>query len=271
MTKERILITGSKGFIGRNLASKLSDKYIITEINEDLFNNDNWHKLLDEELNRSELKVVFHIGAVSNTLEKDVNYMMTRNYEFTKRLVDFCVQKNLPIVYSSSAACYGINNEYPSNLYGWSKYIAEQYVILNGGIALRYFNVYGPGEEDKGKMASVAYQMWQNNLKGNDIKLFPGNPKRDFVYIDDVVYANIYAFENYDKLKSKYFEVGSGEARSFEDVLNTLQIYYSYTEESEVPKGYQFYTKSDNKKWMPGWEPKYNLESGLKMYKNHLL
>ena len=120
---------------------------------------------------------VFHVGACSDTLETNVDYMMTRNYESTKIIMDWCVKNNKPMIYSSSAANYGTNNLYPSNLYGWSKYVGEGYVISNGGIALRYFNVYGPGEEDKGKMASVAYQMFIKNTKGEKITLFPKNHK----------------------------------------------------------------------------------------------
>ena len=122
------------------------------------------------------------------------------------------------MIYSSSAANYGERGENPSNLYGWSKYTAEDYVISNGGIALRYFNVYGPGEENKGSMASVALQMTRNYKEGKEIKLFPKKPKRDFVYIKDIISANLYAFENFNSLSGKYYEVGSGESRTFEDV-----------------------------------------------------
>jgi ADP-L-glycero-D-manno-heptose 6-epimerase len=121
-----------------------------------------------------------------------------------------CKSKNIPMVYSSSAANYGTNNEHPSNLYGWSKYAAEDYVINNGGIGLRYFNVYGPGEQNKGKMASVAFQMNEKRKNNEEIKLFPKSPKRDFVYVKDVISANIYAFKNYEKLteqqKDKAFD-----------------------------------------------------------------
>jgi ADP-L-glycero-D-manno-heptose 6-epimerase len=211
-------------------------------------------------------EVIFHVGACSDTLEKDVNYMMTRNFEFTKILSEFCFVNQVKMIYSSSAANYGTNGLYPSNLYGWSKYVAEQMVIQNGGIALRYFNVYGPGEEHKGKMASVALQMINKVKNGEDVKLFPGNPKRDFVYVKDVVSANIHACENYDDLSYTYYDVGFGIARSFEDVLNILNIPFTYHQESEIPKGYQFFTECDKTKWMPGWEPKYSLEEGLEDY-----
>ena len=263
---KNILITGTDGFIGSNLLFELSDRFRISEINEDIFNNENWIQELTRILDEIIPDVIFHVGACSDTLETDVNYMMTRNFEFTKILSEYCLDNDVKLIYSSSAANYGTNGTYPSNLYGWSKYVAEQCVIQNGGIALRYFNVYGPGEEHKGRMASVAHQMMKKIKDGEDVKLFPGNPKRDFVYVKDVISANIYAYENYDDLQYSYYDVGFGEARSFEDVMDTLGIPYTYHDEKDIPFGYQFFTQCDFKKWMPGWRPKYNLEEGLKDY-----
>jgi ADP-L-glycero-D-manno-heptose 6-epimerase len=151
-------------------------------------------------------------------------------------------------------------------LYGWSKYAAEDYVRLNGGIGLRYFNVYGPGEENKGRMSSVAYQMYMKKLNNEEVYLFPKKPTRDFVYVKDIISANIYAFENYESLSSKWYEVGSGESRPFEDVLKIMKLDFVYLDESVIPQGYQFYTCSNSKKWLKGWKPKYNLELGLKDY-----
>lgn len=264
---EKAIITGSNGFIGKNLLFELREKFDVFEINEDIFNQVNWYDVLIKTFNDISPSVVFHVGACSNTLETDVNYMMTRNYQFTKILSDLCLLNQVIMIYSSSAANYGTNNLFPSNLYGWSKYVAEDYVLSNSGIALRYFNVYGPYENEKGKMASVAYQMMLKNKNDEKIMLFPNKPTRDFVYVKDVVSANIYAYENYDKLKSFYYEVGSGESRLFEDVLNILEIPFSYHDEFEIPFGYQFYTKSEPLNWMDGWQPKYNLEKGLKEYK----
>ena len=266
---EKIIITGTKGFIGSNLKKELSNKYEIIEINEDVFNTVSWR----EEISKYfwlDISAVFHVGACSNTLETNVNYIMLVNYEFTKHLSDLCLTNNVPMIYSSSAANYGTNGEYPSNLYGWSKYVGEGYVVSNGGIGLRYFNVYGPGEENKGIMASVAYQMNMKKENHEGIYLFPKKPTRDFVYVKDIVSANIHAFKNYESLSSKWYEVGSGESRKFEDVLDILDIDYSYLEENQIPKGYQFYTCSQKTKWMKGWKPKYDLEKGLKEYSEYL-
>ena len=267
-----ILLTGSKGFIGKNLLEQLRvlGEEIIIEVNEEIFENENWDLNLIEILIANKPDVIFHVGACSDTLEKDVNYMMKLNFQFTKTLVDWSVQNNSKLIYSSSAANYGENNKFPSNLYGWSKYVAEQYVVSNNGIGLRYFNVYGPGEEKKGKMSSVAYQSFIKRKNEKPWLLFPKKPTRDFVYVKDVVSANLFAEKNYHKLNKSWYEVGSGESRSFEDVLNTMGISYEYHDENKIPKGYQFYTCSDEKHWMPNWQPQFNLEKGLQNYKEYL-
>lgn len=269
-----ILLTGSKGFIGKNLMNQLREngEEIIIEVNEDIFDSDNWYEDLLNLLITNQPQVIYHVGACSNTLEQDVNYMMKLNFEFTKLLVDWSKITNSKLIYSSSAANYGQNDRYPSNLYGWSKYVAEQYVISNNGIALRYFNVYGPGEENKGVMSSVAYQSFMKKIEeGKSWKLFPKKPTRDFVYIKDVVSANLYAEKNYKNLNRNWYEVGSGQSRLFEEILDCMGVLYFYHDESVIPKGYQFYTCSNEKKWMDGWFPEFTIEKGAKEYKNYLL
>lgn len=263
---EKAIITGSKGFIGQNLLNEIKDKFEILEVNEDFFDKPKWYEEIYFLLNNFEPDVIFHVGACSDTLETDVNYMMTRNYEFTRCLSEWCKVHNKKLIYSSSAANYGTNGAYPSNLYGWSKYVGEQLVIANGGIALRYFNVYGPLENNKGKMASVAYQMLQKQKEGQEIKLFPLKPKRDFVYVKDVVSANLFALETYNESCGDWYEVGFGVARTFEDVLSNLNIEYTYYDETDIPNGYQFHTESKSYNWLFGWEPEWNLEDGLKDY-----
>ena len=265
-----ILITGTKGFIGQNLKDILIQNHNIIEINEDIFDFTDWDKKILYILNYNKPNVIYHVGACSDTLEHNVNYMMKLNFESTKLLVDWSMKNSSKIIYSSSAANYGVNNSFPSNLYGWSKYVSEQYVISSNGIALRYFNVYGPKENHKKRMASVAYNSYSKFKNGNIVKLFPKKPMRDFVYVKDVIEANLHASINYDKLNRNYYDVGFGESRTFEDVLNILGIPYEYYEESEIPVGYQFYTCSNKNKWMEGWTPKYNLEDGLIDYKSYL-
>jgi len=265
---KKYLVTGAIGFIGRNLVKAIGEEHQVITFEESELDGD-WKSKLDKIFEQG-LDGVFHIGACSDTLEQDVNYMMLLNYEVTKYITDLCSKHSVKLIYSSSAANYGTNEEYPSNLYGWSKYAGEGYVVSNNGVALRYFNVYGPGEEDKGRMASVAYQMYKRNQKGEEIKLFPKGPLRDFVYVKDIILANLYALENYDLTSGKWFEVGSGDARGFEDKMKIMKLSYSYHPENIIPKGYQFYTCSNKDKWMPGWNPKYDLERGLTNYMEYL-
>jgi len=267
---EKAIITGTKGFVAKNLLNEIKDKFEILEINEDFFDKPKWYEEIFLVLNDFNPDVIFHVGACSDTLETDVNYMMTLNYEFTRCLSDWSHTFGKKLIYSSSAANYGTNGVYPSNLYGWSKYVAEQLVIKNGGIGLRYFNVYGPLEDHKGRMASVAYQMLEKQKEGQEIKLYPLKPQRDFVYVKDVVDANIFAYEFYNQHSGDWYEVGSGESRTFEDVLDILKIEYTYFNENEIPKGYQFNTKSRSMHWMLEWEPKWNLEKGLDDYMDFL-
>lgn len=261
------VITGHEGFIGSNLIDTLRMLgHRAVGINSSYLKMPNWKLQIHSFLDTVKPDGIFHVGACSDTLEQDVNYMMVRNYEATKVFTDWCVRNSKPIIYSSSAANYGVNNNYPANLYGWSKYAGEDYVVNSKGIALRYFNVYGPGEHKKGRMASIAYQMFLKYRNGEVINLFPNKPCRDFVYVKDVVDANIHAYINYDKLHSKYYEVGSGTARPFEDVLSLMNIEHGYVSESLIPEGYQYYTCSDKTKWMKGWTPKYQLEDGIEDY-----
>lgn len=270
---KRILVTGESGFIGKNLIKDLSCKIDVQLRSIDLkdFFEDrkDWEEKLLSIIEEVNPDVIFHIGACSDTLESDVNLMMQLNYQSTKILVDWAKKNTAKIIYSSSAANYGTNGRFPSNLYGWSKYAAEGYVISNGGVALRYFNVYGPGEEHKGIMSSVAYQSHQKNMKNEIVELFPGNPRRDFIYVKDVISANLHAMLEYFDLGGDWYDIGSYEARTFEDVLISIGIKkWEYKQKSAIPNGYQFFTVA--KKRMPGWNPKFNLEDGLKDYIKYL-
>jgi len=264
----KILVTGAKGFIGKQLFNQLSldANHDVLGIDDEYLSN-NWKENINKILQNTNPEVVFHVGACSDTLEQDVNYMMIRNYETTKLLADWHKNnKNKRLIYSSSAANYGVDGEHPSNLYGWSKYVAEDYVLSVGGIALRYFNVYGPGEENKGKMSSFLYQAFQKRAKNQEVLLFPQKPTRDFIYIKDVVIANIHAMNTYDQNKGRYYEVSTSISSSFEEMLNLAGIKYAYTPKNCTPEGYQFYTCGDNRKWMYGWCPQFSLARGVREY-----
>ena len=267
----KVLVTGSNGFIGRNLSKHLGKLgFTVKLLDSDYFNELDWQNSLLGLLNDFDPKAIFHVGACSNTLELNVQYMMEQNYQSTKLISDWCKDEKRNLIFSSSAANYGINGKYPSNLYGWSKYVAEDYVRKNGGIALRYFNVYGPGEENKGAMSSFLYQAYVNRNHGEKVLLFPGGPSRDFIYIKDVVGANLYSMENFLDLAGSYYDVATGCSRLFEDVLNLAGIEFAYSDESKIPTGYQFYTCGDTKKWMGGWKPDYSLEEGVADYLTYL-
>jgi ADP-L-glycero-D-manno-heptose 6-epimerase len=264
---KRILVTGAAGFVGARLVASLeSQGKCVSKIDEEYFKTENWKSSLLSYLDKEIPEAIFHVGACSDTLEQDSQLMMLRNYESTKTIVNWATKNGAKIIYSSSAANYGENGSYPSNIYGWSKYAAEDYVRLNQGISLRYFNVYGPGENHKGRMASFFLQAHIKNFNGEEIKLFPKKPVRDFVYINDVLSANLYALDNFGNLKAGVYDVGSCEPRSFEEGLSILNLKFSYTKESDIPKGYQFYTSGNKAKLMPGWNPQYSLERGLKDY-----
>ena len=118
---KKVIVTGTRGFIGKSLAFQLErDGYLVTQFDDSYFLNLNWGEKLLQILESMNYDAVFHVGACSDTLETNVDYMMTRNYESTKIIMDWCVKNNKPMIYSSSAANYGTNNLYPSNLYGWS-------------------------------------------------------------------------------------------------------------------------------------------------------
>ena len=274
----RILLTGGEGFIGNALKKSLLKKATqVSSIEQKYCEYKGYETTLFKAV--EDCDIIYHVGAISDTMEKDVNKMMYYNVEFSKVLFDLASILNKKVVYSSSAACYGTDGV-PSNLYGWSKYIAEIYGVstVKDFIALRYFNVYGKGESHKGKMASVAYQA-MNMVSGNKDKelsryaqkekfrLFPGNPKRDFVYIDDVVSANVRCLGD---VPAGVYDVGLGKSNRFETVLKTLGIDYYYHNKDMIPKGYQFETKANKNKFLPKWKPKFTLEKGLIDYKNKL-
>ena len=266
----RILLTGFNGFIGKNVAKKIVQKNGKAEsiflIEKDYMNYGFWRTSLGRTV--IDCDVVIHMGAITDTMFKDYNKMLRYNFEFSRVLFDAAEAYDKKVIYSSSAANSGGNKieGIPSNIYGWSKYITEKYGMakVKNFIALRYFNVYGPGEENKGNMASVAYQ---GRSKGT-FKLFPKEPKRDFVYIDDVVDATLYPIFN--NIEKGVYEVGTGKARSFEDVLDLMEIGYEYRDEKDIPEGYQFFTQADENCFMDGWKPRYNLEDGIKKYKSYL-
>lgn len=263
----KICITGNDGFIGRALHNYFTNRgCIVLGIEKWIFEREPWDKNLSSYLEKLNPDAVFHVGACSNTQNNDFNEVLKLNVQSTILIADYCKKYKKPLIFSSSAAIYGTSG-HPNTLYSWSKYMGEKYVIANGGVALRYFNVYGCDENHKGKMASVAFQAYQKYKWGEDVFLFPGEPKRDFVHVDDVVSANVTAWEKYSECSGNYFDVGTGESRRFEDVLNAMDIPFKYHPDSAVPPNYQFLTQADKMKFLPGWSAKVDFNEGLRNYK----
>ena len=256
------LITGSEGFVGQNLTRKLEELGCVFKFNESDLIRGNWTKTLESKVKKS--NVIFHVGAISSTDASDVNEVMFKNYEFSKILFDLAQKYRVKVIYSSSAAIYGLGDGIPRNLYAWSKKAAEDYGVVNNNqfVSLRYYNVFGAGEGHKGKMASIAYQSYNQK----EFKLFPSKPKRDFVYIKDVISANLAAIDAHNGV----YDVGTGISRPFEDVLDILGVKYTYYSSSLIPPWYQFKTQANKDKFLPNWKPEYNLEKALKEYREYL-
>jgi ADP-L-glycero-D-manno-heptose 6-epimerase len=190
---------------------------------------------------------ILHQGACSDTMEADGRYMMDNNYQYSLELLNYCQNEEIPFLYASSASVYGGGGvfkearefESPLNVYAYSKFLFDQIVRRRWHkrsaqiIGLRYFNVYGPREAHKGRMASVAYHFFNQYRAEGKVKLFEGcdgyangGQLRDFVSIEDVVKVNMYFLDNPNK--SGIFNLGTGQAQSFNDVavatINTLRV-----------------------------------------------
>jgi ADP-L-glycero-D-manno-heptose 6-epimerase len=256
------IVTGAAGFIGSKLVEGLNRRGITDVIAVDnLAHADKFRNLAACEiadyvdhaefignLERYEgaVEALFHQGACSDTMESDGRYMLDNNYEFSKRLLEWCQDEEVPLLYASSASVYGAGPEFreerrcekPLNVYGYSKFLFDQYVrrLLESRTSqvagLRYFNVYGPNEQHKGRMASVAYHAYQQLLASGKVKLFVGSggygngeQRRDFVYVDDVVEVNLWLLEHPEV--SGVFNCGTGRAQTFNELagatINAVQ------------------------------------------------
>lgn len=256
------IVTGAAGFIGSKLVEGLNRRGITEVIAVDnLAHADKFRNLAGREiadyvdqaefignLERYEgaVEALFHQGACSDTMETDGRYMIDNNYGYSKRLLEWCQEEEVPLIYASSASVYGAGPEFreerrcekPLNIYGYSKFLFDQLVRkrLAGASAqiagFRYFNVYGPNEAHKGRMASVAYHAYQQLLSGGRVKLFVGSgsygngeQRRDFVYVEDVVDVNLWFLEQ--RQLSGVFNCGTGRAQSFNElaaaVINAVQ------------------------------------------------
>jgi len=282
-----IIVTGGAGFIGSNIvmglnAKGINDILVVDDLSDGTkFKNLARAKIADYmdkdlfltkveagEFNGVAIEGLFHEGACSSTTEWDGKFMMQNNYEYSKTLLHFCQAQSIPFIYASSASVYGggsvfkeeLSNEAPLNVYGYSKFLFDQYVraqtLTSQVIGLRYFNVYGPREQHKGSMASVAFHLNNQILEKGEIKLFAGcdgygdgEQVRDFIYVNDVVAVNLWFLDNPDV--SGIFNLGTGRSQPFNDVAKAVLDYHQRGELSYIPfpdhlvGHYQSFTEAD--------------------------
>ncbi len=318
-----ILVTGGAGFIGSVLIKELNqlgreDILIVDRFAEsdkwsnlvglkyhDYFNCDEFlHGIVDEVIEA--VTFIFHIGACSATTELNMDYLMRNNVEYSKVLFELATERDIPIVYASSAATYGdgekgysddhskIRELSPLNRYGYSKQLVDEWVLRQEKLptqwfGLKYFNVYGPNEYHKGDMRSLVHKAYGQILESGQVKLFKshrddyedGKQLRDFIYVKDIARAMIEMMNPSSANFSGIYNLGTGKARSFLDLMKATFKSMGRDENIEfidMPERfrnqYQYYTQADMtkfKEFLPHFKFT-TLEDGVEDYvKNYLV
>jgi ADP-L-glycero-D-manno-heptose 6-epimerase len=300
----RVLVTGGAGFIGSNLVRRIEMEWPQSEVTVvDDFRSGDFRNLrgFRGDLITADLSVmdfgayfkprefdaIFHLASITDTRVTDQAHMCRDNIESFRNLLEFAQASKVPVTYASSAATYGLSeganaetdDRRPANVYGFSKAqlenLAERLLRQpdNSGWkvnAVRYFNVYGPGEAHKGPMASMAYQLYVQMRSGARPRVFrAGEQKRDFVHVDDAVECTLLAMHSG---RPGVFNTGSGQARSFNELIAQLNKAMGTALEPEyVENPYPFFqphTQADltRSNEVLGYQPKYDLEQGIFRY-----
>jgi len=283
-----IIVTGGAGFIGSNLVLGLNrrgvtDILVVDDLTDgrkclnladaqiaDYLDKDDFIARVRAGFDFGRVEAVFHQGACSATTEWNGRLMMDVNYQYSKDLLRACVKQRIPFYYASSASVYGAGSvfrearehERPLNAYAFSKFQFDVYLrarlagIHSPVAGLRYFNVYGPREQHKGSMASVAFHLHGQLQQGGTVRLFegsdgygPGEQRRDFIHVDDAVAVNLWLLER--PAVSGIFNCGTGRAQSFNDVARAVIAHRGHGEIAYIAfpehlKGrYQSFTQAD--------------------------
>ncbi len=317
-----IVVTGAYGFIGSCLVGFLNQQGITDIIAVDDFSKkykepNLSHSVVRERINREvfigwfeknapNVSFVFHLGARTDTTEFDYSIHKKLNLESSKDVFNICVNHSIPMIYASSAATYGAGefgyedvdpsvffDLKPLNPYGISKNEFDKFVLLEKEkppfwAGLKFFNVYGPNENHKGRMASTIWHFYHQIMSNGTVNLFKshrpdfsdGEQMRDFIYVKDVLKVLFFLFENYEKVNSGIYNLGSGKARSFNDLVGNvflnmdkpLKIKYIETPE-DIRDTYQYFTEANMQKLnAEGYENNfYTLEQGIEDYVQHYL
>jgi len=283
-----IIVTGGAGFIGSNIVKALNvcgytDILVVDDLTEgtkfknlsdceivDYLDREDFFKKITTGFSFPPIEAILHQGACSTTTEWDGCYMMRNNYEYSKILLHYALNNGIQFIYASSASVYGAGKvfkearefEQPLNVYGYSKFLFDQYVrrILPTAksqiVGLRYFNVYGPREQHKGSMASVAFHLNNQLLQEGVVKLFEGSDGysdggqlRDFIYVDDAVAINLWFLRH--PAQSGIFNAGTGRSESFNAVAEAVIDFHQRGKIHYIPfpenlRGrYQSFTQAD--------------------------
>jgi len=313
-----IIVTGGAGFIGSAIIWQLNnlgntDILIVDELGL----TDKWKNLValkySDFINKnvfidnldkwgSNIDAVIHMGANSSTTERDADHLLTNNYEYTKHLAEFCLQRNIRFIYASSAATYGdgclgfddsealADKLRPMNMYGYSKNLFDIKAHREGWfksiVGLKYFNVYGPNEYHKGDMRSVVHKAYEQIRDTGKVRLFKslhpdykdGEQKRDFIYIKDAVNMSLYFLEN---KAGGLYNVGTGKARTWNDLVKSIFDALEKPTDiefidlpAEIADRYQYFTEARMDKIIKAGYPDeiFSLEKGVTDYvKNYLM